>query len=52
MEELIRRDILSKFDCSRFSEFPSELSFYGFRTIKKGSGELAFGNEDFVRGQP
>ncbi|EOA17658.1 hypothetical protein CARUB_v10006025mg [Capsella rubella] len=52
LEEFTRRDIVGDFDCSRFSEFRSELRYYGFKRIKKGSGELEYGNEDFVRGQP
>ncbi|XP_010449324.1 PREDICTED: heat stress transcription factor A-1-like [Camelina sativa] len=52
LEEFIRRDIVDKFDCGKFSEFRSELRHYGFRRIKKGSGELEFGHEDFVRGHP
>ncbi|EOA17659.1 hypothetical protein CARUB_v10006026mg [Capsella rubella] len=52
LEEFTRKNIVGNFNCSRFSEFRSELRYYGFKGIKKGSGELEYGNEDFVRGQP
>ncbi|XP_010445269.2 PREDICTED: heat stress transcription factor A-1-like [Camelina sativa] len=52
LEEFIRRYIVHKFDCNRFSQFHADLRHYGFRRIKKGSGELEYGHEDFVRGQP
>ncbi|XP_010449323.1 PREDICTED: heat stress transcription factor A-4a-like [Camelina sativa] len=52
LEEFDRRNIVDKFDCNRFSQFRADLRHYGFRRIKKGSGELEYGNEDFVRGHP
>ncbi|CAH8276030.1 unnamed protein product [Arabidopsis lyrata] len=52
LEELISSKILWRFHCMKFPEFHSELRYYGFQRIKNGSGELEFGNEDFVRGQP
>ncbi|XP_010449325.2 PREDICTED: heat stress transcription factor A-4a-like [Camelina sativa] len=53
-EERIRSKILMPFYCGKLCEFLSELSYYGFRRVKKkaGSGKLEFRNEDFVRGQP
>lgn len=36
---------------SNISQFVSELQYYGFKRVK-GPGQLEFGHDDFVRGQP
>ncbi|CAL9226099.1 unnamed protein product [Arabidopsis halleri] len=44
--------IFANFHGPFFSNFFSMLKEFGFKRIKNGSGQLEFGNANFVRGQP